>query len=58
MPLSDLQAVIKGDDVFITRGNRSYRVRNLDQNASKNVLKMNLFAYFQPVVAEALAAAG
>jgi len=45
VPSSDLKAVVKADDVFITRGDRSYRVRNLEQNLSKNVMKVNCFAY-------------
>lgn len=45
MPSSDLRAVIQGEDIFISRGDRSYRVRNLEQNMSKNVMKVNLMAY-------------
>lgn len=45
LPRSDIKAVIKGEDVFISRGERTYRVRSLEQNLSKNVLKVNLFVF-------------
>lgn len=45
MPQADLKAVIKDESVFITRGDRSYRIRSLDQNLSRNVMKVNVMAY-------------
>jgi len=45
MPQADLKAVLKDESVFITRGDRSYRIRSLDQNLSRNVMKVNVMAY-------------
>ena len=40
-----IPCVLKGEDIFITLGERQYRVRGLDNNSSHDVLKVNIRAF-------------
>ena len=41
-PVLDVPVEIRGNDIFITQGDRVYRVRGLDKNMSYELLKVNV----------------
>jgi len=44
-PNSAFHIEVRGEDLYATRGDRTYRVRGLSANTNANTMKVNLFAF-------------